>query len=109
EVVNRTLPDGIYVLHVYGNDSVGNEADASVTFTINTNMTITSHTTKNTEETKITTSQTINNGGDGTVLILGASILGGLSFVGVLSLIIQKGLLKKGEELPPDNLLSLDE
>ncbi len=34
--VTRTLTDGIYTLHAYGNDSVGNEAHVSVTFTIDT-------------------------------------------------------------------------
>ncbi|MHA2305507.1 MAG: integrin alpha, partial [Candidatus Hodarchaeales archaeon] len=123
EVVSQTLADGTYILHVYGNNSVGNEATTSVTFTINTNMTtsshtttntqdssiITSHTTTNTQDSTITTFPTRKNGEDGTVLILGVSFLGGLSFVGVLSLIIRRELLKKGKELPPDNLLSLDE
>jgi len=103
ELMNRTFSDGTFILHVYGNDSVGNEAVVSVTFTINTN------TTTNTQDSKITTSITRNIGGDEIVLILSTSILGGLSFIGVLSLIIRRELLKKGEELPPDNLLSLDE
>ncbi|MFQ5978854.1 MAG: nitrous oxide reductase family maturation protein NosD [Candidatus Heimdallarchaeota archaeon] len=34
--VNRTLIDGTYTLHAYGNDSVGNEAHALVTFSIET-------------------------------------------------------------------------
>ncbi|MFX1508638.1 MAG: hypothetical protein ACFFDC_21355, partial [Promethearchaeota archaeon] len=31
----KTLDDGTYTLHAYGNDSLGNEAHTSVTFTIN--------------------------------------------------------------------------
>jgi parallel beta-helix repeat protein len=34
--VGRTLPDGIYVLHAYGNDSAGNEGWMTVIFTIDT-------------------------------------------------------------------------
>ncbi|MHA2248448.1 MAG: hypothetical protein ACXADY_26100, partial [Candidatus Hodarchaeales archaeon] len=109
EVVNRTLSDGTYILHVYGNDSVGNEEVTSVTFTINTNLTITSHTTTNTQDSTITTSPTRKIGEDGTVLVLGISVLGGLSFVGVISLVIRREILKKGGELPPDDLLYLDE
>ncbi|MHA2096848.1 MAG: ABC transporter substrate-binding protein, partial [Candidatus Hodarchaeales archaeon] len=35
---NRTLPDGIYVLHAYGNDSTGNIAHALLAFTIDTSV-----------------------------------------------------------------------
>ncbi|MHA2495803.1 MAG: right-handed parallel beta-helix repeat-containing protein, partial [Candidatus Hodarchaeales archaeon] len=34
--VNRTLNDGVYTLHVFGNDSAGNEAHTWVMFTIDT-------------------------------------------------------------------------
>ncbi|MHA2112162.1 MAG: Ig-like domain-containing protein, partial [Candidatus Hodarchaeales archaeon] len=34
--MDRTLLDGLYVLHAYGNDSVGNIAYVPVTFTIDT-------------------------------------------------------------------------
>ncbi|MFX0121286.1 MAG: hypothetical protein ACFFAM_19425, partial [Promethearchaeota archaeon] len=34
EVYERVLSDGVYTLHVFGNDSVGNEGYASVTFNI---------------------------------------------------------------------------
>jgi len=93
--LQRNLANGIYTLHAYGNDSIGNEAVKYVTFTVNVSKTTTSHTTMDIP--------------DGLFLILGGSILGGLSFLGVFSLIIRRGLLKKGEELPPDDLLSLDE
>ncbi|MHA2203076.1 MAG: ABC transporter substrate-binding protein, partial [Candidatus Hodarchaeales archaeon] len=33
--VQQTLDDGTYTLHAYGNDSLGNEAHTTVTFTIN--------------------------------------------------------------------------
>ncbi|MHA2225023.1 MAG: right-handed parallel beta-helix repeat-containing protein [Candidatus Hodarchaeales archaeon] len=45
DVVSRNLPDGIYTLHAYGNDSVGNIGHASVTFTIDTTATTTPPTT----------------------------------------------------------------
>ncbi|MHA2247036.1 MAG: integrin alpha, partial [Candidatus Hodarchaeales archaeon] len=35
-IYDRTLSDGIYTLHVYGNDSIGNEGYAVVTFSIDT-------------------------------------------------------------------------
>jgi len=43
--INRTLTDGTYTIHVYGNDSVGNIAHVFVTFTIsNINTTTTTST-----------------------------------------------------------------
>ncbi|MFX0183760.1 MAG: integrin alpha [Candidatus Hodarchaeota archaeon] len=94
--LQRNLANGIYSLHAYGNDSAGNEVAKNVDFTISISEATTSYTTTNNEQ-------------DGLFLILGGSVLGGLCFIGVISLIIRRGLLKKVEELPPDDLLSLDE
>ena len=44
--LSRSLPDGIYTLHAYGNDSVGNEVHISVTLTIDTTATTTTTTPK---------------------------------------------------------------
>jgi ABC-type transport system substrate-binding protein len=44
EPVVRTLVDGTYTLHVYGEDSVGNEVYVSVTFSIDTTSTTTTKT-----------------------------------------------------------------
>jgi hypothetical protein len=46
--ISRNLADGIYTLHAYGNNSVGNVAHNSVTFTISTPKTTTSTTTTTT-------------------------------------------------------------
>ncbi|MFX0051794.1 MAG: integrin alpha [Candidatus Hermodarchaeota archaeon] len=94
--LQRDLTNGIYRLYAYGNDSVGNEAVKYVNFSINISKVTSSHTTT-------------NNAQDGLFLILGGSVIGSLCFIGVVSLIIRRGLLKKVEELPPDDLLSLDE
>lgn len=48
--VERTLPDGFYVLHAYGNDSVGNVAHDLLAFTIDTSLTTTTTTTTTTIE-----------------------------------------------------------
>ena len=37
--INRTLPDGTYTLHAYGNDSVGNVDHKMLTFTVSTTTT----------------------------------------------------------------------
>jgi parallel beta-helix repeat protein len=56
--VDRTLVDGTYSLHVYGNDSVGNVAHASVTFTISTSIPTTTSTTTTSTTTTTTTRDT---------------------------------------------------
>jgi parallel beta-helix repeat protein len=59
--VSRTLADGTYTLHAYGNDSAGNIAHASVTFTIGTATTTTSQDTS-TETTDTTTTTESKSG-----------------------------------------------
>ncbi|MHA2165934.1 MAG: ABC transporter substrate-binding protein, partial [Candidatus Hodarchaeales archaeon] len=54
--VDRTLTDGTYTLHMYGNDSVGNIAHVPVTFTISTTTTTTTTSATTTPTTTITPS-----------------------------------------------------
>jgi parallel beta-helix repeat protein len=51
---SRNLADGIYILHAYGNDSAGNVAHKSVTFTIGTPTTTTHVSTSETISTSTT-------------------------------------------------------
>jgi hypothetical protein len=63
--IQRSLGEGFYTLHAYGNDSVGNEAHTSVTFTIDTTpptVTIDSPTTT----TYSTATITVDLSGDAT-------------------------------------------
>ncbi|MFX1286643.1 MAG: nitrous oxide reductase family maturation protein NosD [Promethearchaeota archaeon] len=56
-MVSRSLTDGTYTLHAYGNDSVGNIAHTTLIFTIDTSPS-TSSTTQETTTTKLITTTT---------------------------------------------------
>jgi hypothetical protein len=63
-----TIFHGIYILHAYGNDSAGNEAHKSVTFTIGTPTTTIQDTATDTATT--TTTQTKSGSFTGIMIIL---------------------------------------
>ncbi|MHA1976594.1 MAG: ABC transporter substrate-binding protein [Candidatus Hodarchaeales archaeon] len=58
--VDRTLTDGIYTLHAYGNDSIGRTTHISVTFTISITTTTTTPTTTPTTTTTTTSTPSWN-------------------------------------------------
>ncbi len=74
--VTRTLTDGVYTLHAYGNDSVGNIGHVSVTFTIETTVPTTVPTTTTTTTT--TPTKTVTPGWDILFLLF--------SFIGLIAL-----------------------
>ncbi|MHA1541609.1 MAG: tail fiber protein [Candidatus Hodarchaeales archaeon] len=71
----RTLANGTYTLHAYGNDSVGNEAHVSVTFTIDTISPTTTTTSATTTPTTPTTTSTTTTTTPTTSITHGWSII----------------------------------
>jgi hypothetical protein len=68
--ISRNLADGIYTLHAYGNDSSGNVAHKSVTFTISTPPTTTLTTIPTTTPTIIPTTTPITSRAAGPPFII---------------------------------------
>ncbi|MHA2246648.1 MAG: right-handed parallel beta-helix repeat-containing protein [Candidatus Hodarchaeales archaeon] len=78
--VDRTLDDGVYILHAYGNNSIGTITHVFLAFTIDTSVT-----TSNT--TQITSSTTRSNGTPGWAI--------GLACLSLIAIIVLKKHMKR--------------